>query len=247
MVIFGNEEADGIPGELDLPAAGHRAASPTPEPQPSGFHRFKLHNFTFPTGSWGTHRILRCCNLSSDRTVDVIGRVPDAADRNVRADRKRPPSPPEKSSVKQKRSSGSRNSKEAEAERSLSSATAAEEVAGTSMPWSLRTRSAACKSPPLYRYSNSVSWSPSPLAAEKSYPATDMRKGRSYGSEKGERRKFCVSLSRKEIEEDFWRMKGTKPPRRPKKRARIVQRLLNSLFPGSRLSEVTSVTYKVDD
>ncbi|RWW54423.1 hypothetical protein BHE74_00038992 [Ensete ventricosum] len=227
MVIFGNEEDDGIPGEPDLPAARHRAASPTPEPQPWGFHRFKLHNFSFPTGSWGTHRILRCCNLSSDRSVDVIGRVPDVADRNVRADKKRPPSPPEKSSVKQKRSSGSRNSKEAEAEMSLSSATAAAEVAATSMPWNLRTRSATCKYPPLCRYSNSVSGSPPPWAAEKSCPATDMRKGRSDGSEKGERRKFSISLSRKEIEEDFWRMMGTKPPRRPKKRLRIVQRLLN--------------------
>lgn len=36
--------------------------------------------------------------------------------------------------------------------------------------------------------------------------------------------KFFVSLSSKEKEEDFMAMKGCKPPQRPKKRAKLVQK-----------------------
>lgn len=43
--------------------------------------------------------------------------------------------------------------------------------------------------------------------------------------------KLYITLSSKEKEEDFLAMKGCKPPQRPKKRAKIIQRsLLVSLF-----------------
>lgn len=43
--------------------------------------------------------------------------------------------------------------------------------------------------------------------------------------------KLCITLSSKEKEEDFMAMKGCKPPQRPKKRAKIIQRsVLVSLF-----------------
>lgn len=45
--------------------------------------------------------------------------------------------------------------------------------------------------------------------------------------EKKERPKFSVSLSKQEIEEDFAAMVGTRPPRRPKKRSRTVQKQLD--------------------
>ncbi|KAG0500147.1 hypothetical protein HPP92_000219 [Vanilla planifolia] len=70
---------------------------------------------------------------------------------------------------------------------------------------------------------------------------------RSEIGEIGQRKKFFVSLSREEIEEDFYVFKGTKPCRRPKKRARIVERQLEALFPGLWLSEVTMDTYKLVD
>lgn len=38
--------------------------------------------------------------------------------------------------------------------------------------------------------------------------------------------KLYISLSNKEKEEDFLAMKGCKPPQRPKKRAKIIQRSL---------------------
>ncbi|KAH6802093.1 hypothetical protein C2S51_033539 [Perilla frutescens var. frutescens] len=63
--------------------------------------------------------------------------------------------------------------------------------------------------------------------------------------EKRERAKFSVPLSKRDIEEDFYAMVGHRPPRRPKKRARIVQKQLDTLFPGLWLTEVTPDMYKV--
>lgn len=65
--------------------------------------------------------------------------------------------------------------------------------------------------------------------------------------EKSGRRKFSIALSREEIEEDFLMTKGAKPPRRPKKRAKYVQRQLDALFPGILLAEVTADLYKTEE
>ncbi|KAL6529219.1 hypothetical protein OROGR_014842 [Orobanche gracilis] len=65
--------------------------------------------------------------------------------------------------------------------------------------------------------------------------------------EKRERPKFSVPLSKTEIENDFFGMVGRRPARRPKKRARIVQRQLDALFPGLWLKEVTHDMYKVSE
>ena len=49
-------------------------------------------------------------------------------------------------------------------------------------------------------------------------------------SEKNEKLKFSVSLLKAEIEEDYSIIIGKRPPRRPKKRPRIVQKKLNVSF-----------------
>ncbi|CAL9181306.1 unnamed protein product [Musa hybrid cultivar] len=250
MVIASGEEEDRLAETLERRKEEHRFGSSRPpkQPPPPRLSRSRLHNFTFPTGSWGSHRILRCCNLPPG---DASGSVNPAAV-------SRPPSPSEIFTSPPKLSTGFKGSKdgkgggweESEAERSISAAVAAAEAAGAARPWNLRTRRAACNAPSengQYQHPLSAFRSPSPLAAEKNCPVTEMMKRRSDGSEKRERRKFSSSLSREEIEHDFWVMKGTKPPRRPKKRPRIVQRQLDSLFPGLWLSEVTPETYKVDD
>ncbi|PKA63540.1 hypothetical protein AXF42_Ash005435 [Apostasia shenzhenica] len=69
---------------------------------------------------------------------------------------------------------------------------------------------------------------------------------RSDGGGMDQRPKFSISLSRKEIEEDFIAFTGKKPPRRPQRRPRNVQRQLDKLFPGSLLSDVTLTSYKVN-
>ncbi|PHT33388.1 hypothetical protein CQW23_25188 [Capsicum baccatum] len=62
----------------------------------------------------------------------------------------------------------------------------------------------------------------------------------------GEKRKsFSVTLNRKEIQEDFMEMVGHRPPRRPKKRAKFIQKNMDTLFPGLWLTEITPDLYKV--
>ncbi|KAL2235016.1 uncharacterized protein LOC105160775 [Sesamum indicum] len=65
--------------------------------------------------------------------------------------------------------------------------------------------------------------------------------------EKRERAKFSVSLCKRDIEEDFLAIVGHRLPRRPKKRAKIIQRQLDTLFPGVWLIEVTPDMYKVPE
>lgn len=88
-----------------------------------------------------------------------------------------------------------------------------EQSAATARPWNLRTRRAACKAPPSPKEEKEKS--------ENSGSAASKMK------EKRERPKFSVSLLREEIEEDFAAMVGTRPPRRPKKRPRYVQKELD--------------------
>ncbi|MQM17867.1 hypothetical protein Taro_050849 [Colocasia esculenta] len=57
--------------------------------------------------------------------------------------------------------------------------------------------------------------------------------------------RIYISLSRKEKEDDFLAMKGTKLPQRPKKRAKNVDKTLQYLFPGMWLSDLTRGRYEV--
>ncbi|KAG0480668.1 hypothetical protein HPP92_011206 [Vanilla planifolia] len=92
------------------------------------------------------------------------------------------------------------------------------------MPWTLRTRSAAQRA-----------------------PSERMARLMSEEVEKKEQRKFSISLSREEIEEDIFALTGSRPRRRPKKRARIVQRQLDAIFPGQWLSDITPESYSVTE
>ncbi|KAI4327153.1 hypothetical protein L6164_019649 [Bauhinia variegata] len=68
-----------------------------------------------------------------------------------------------------------------------------------------------------------------------------------HGTERKEKRKFWIALSREEIEEDIFAMTGSRPARRPKKRPKIVQKQVDSVFPGLWLVGVTADAYRVVD
>lgn len=91
-------------------------------------------------------------------------------------------------------------------------------------PWNLRTR--------RFRSSGNAP-SPQHQGSDKSRNNDSTANKSPSPEEKSEeekglgRAKFSVELTREEIEEDFLRMKGARPLRRPKKRARIVQRKLD--------------------
>ncbi|KAK6142975.1 hypothetical protein DH2020_023323 [Rehmannia glutinosa] len=69
------------------------------------------------------------------------------------------------------------------------------------------------------------------------------------GGEKKEKRKLSISvpLSKEEIEEDIFALTGSKPARRPKKRAKSIQKQLDSVFPGLWLVSITADSYKVSE
>ncbi|XAR68652.1 hypothetical protein NMG60_11003850 [Bertholletia excelsa] len=57
--------------------------------------------------------------------------------------------------------------------------------------------------------------------------------------------KLYITLSSKEKEEDFMAMKGCKPPQRPKKRAKTIQRILLLVSPGAWLTDMCQERYEV--
>ncbi|KAK7330798.1 hypothetical protein VNO77_24998 [Canavalia gladiata] len=66
-------------------------------------------------------------------------------------------------------------------------------------------------------------------------------------TEKKEKRKFWIALSREEIEEDIFIMTGSRPARRPRKRPKNVQKQMDSVFPGLWLVGITADAYRVAD
>ncbi|GAB2213803.1 hypothetical protein Droror1_Dr00018119 [Drosera rotundifolia] len=69
--------------------------------------------------------------------------------------------------------------------------------------------------------------------------------GGGCGGEVVEWPRIYISLSRKEKEDDFYAMKGTKLPHRPKKRSKAIDRALQYCFPGMWLSDLTRARYEV--
>ncbi|PIA33315.1 hypothetical protein AQUCO_04100025v1 [Aquilegia coerulea] len=133
-------------------------------------------------------------------------------------------------------------------------------VASAVRPWNLRTRRAACKAPietgggssklderqqqQQQNTSPQRNDNPSPKSLRLRELAATVA---NQGSEKKERRKFSISLTRGEIKEDFLRITGNNPCRRPKKRSKIIQKQLDNLFPALWLTEVTTDSYRVPD
>ncbi|WVZ69227.1 hypothetical protein U9M48_018045 [Paspalum notatum var. saurae] len=173
--------------------------SPLPSaPRPSS--RTRLHDFSFPTLSWGTHRLLRCSKNNGPASSPAPGAAPET-----------PPYP----------------GKEDEARGS------AQRAQG---PWNLRARRSATAAPT--RAAGSEDADEEAGAAERApAPAAEMKK----------KRAFSVALSKQEIVEDFAAIRGTRPPRRPKKRPRTVQRQLDLLCPGLCLADVTPGSYKIEE
>uniref|UniRef100_J3L316 DUF1639 family protein n=1 Tax=Oryza brachyantha TaxID=4533 RepID=J3L316_ORYBR len=104
--------------------------------------------------------------------------------------------------------------------------------AAAARPWNLRERKRRSSARGSTGASPTTSW-----AARRAEAA---RGG-------GERAPFAVALSSEEIEEDIYALTGGRPRRRPRKRPRVVQRQLDSLFPGLWLTEITADAYKVPD
>ncbi|XP_006305620.2 uncharacterized protein LOC17899285 [Capsella rubella] len=101
------------------------------------------------------------------------------------------------------------------------------DVVAAARPWNLRTRRAACSEPGDESPAKNV--------------GVEIGLKRSLVENDDEKLKFSIPLSREEIEQDFFIAFGKKPPRRPKKRPRLVQKKLNTIFPGLWLDEEVTI------
>ncbi|KAF2298708.1 hypothetical protein GH714_025624 [Hevea brasiliensis] len=114
-------------------------------------------------------------------------------------------------------------------------------------PWNLRTRRAACKAPLRMDEKRNID-SPKKILEIDSPRRNDTSLIKRQSMEPlKDRVKFSVPLSKEEIEQDFMEIARIRPPRRPKKRPRMVQKYLDSIFPGLWLTEVTPDSYKVPE
>ncbi|GAB4853569.1 hypothetical protein Ancab_017760 [Ancistrocladus abbreviatus] len=143
-------------------------------------------------------------------------------------------------------------------------------VAGVpeSRPWNLRTRRAACREPNVNNVGvtggggknlriDEAKHGLSPVRSEIIKSPMRLRNvgidnessggNAGGGGEKRPRAKFSVPLSRQEVEEDFMEMLGKRPPRKPRKRPKYVQKQLDALFPGLWLLEITADMYRVNE
>ncbi|KAG8382877.1 hypothetical protein BUALT_Bualt05G0125000 [Buddleja alternifolia] len=122
----------------------------------------------------------------------------------------------------------------------------------TNRPWNLRTRRAPSKTPVSVLFSGgggkglrvdvgrpNSGFAQTKVAAAAAAAAAMSNKlpiqrsgggGAAASGVKRERAKFSVPLSKKEIEEDFMAMVGHRPPRRPKKRARTIQKQIDVMW-----------------
>ncbi|KNA25506.1 hypothetical protein SOVF_006190 isoform A [Spinacia oleracea] len=200
-----------------------------------------LHNFSLPPRlNWGTQRLLRCAKLSNSNNPsssnDAVSdsAAATAADRKRRNALFRSPPPPsilrgevdnQIEVIREKIMLDLRSEVDKIHATYLSNSDFPPPRPPESRPWNLRTR----------RSPATVEVSPALMPADVCVSSGD-----------GGRAKFSVPLSRQEIEDDFVEMIGRRPPRKPKKRPRYVQKQLDTLFPGLWLSEISPDMYKVD-
>ncbi|PKU61985.1 uncharacterized protein LOC110111667 [Dendrobium catenatum] len=197
--------------------------------------------------SWGNHRLLRCDAVDGNEHI-VTGKHRSILPRDDR--RRLPPADApeiaignEESGLEELREKLLGHLREVagrmkvEVPRIDPSASGSPEAvrssaapAADAIPWNLRSKRASRNE-----------------AAQAQAPSTDrMIRLRHKDSEK-EPQKFSVSLTQEEIDEDVFALTGSRPRRRPKKRARIVQRQLDAIFPGLWLSEITPELYRVPE
>ncbi|KAJ7975141.1 DUF1639 family protein [Quillaja saponaria] len=226
-----------------------------------------LHNFSLPCLKWGNQLFLRCLKVPSDPTYpsslhrrssllqskldqfqakQIKSRTSNTSSQNPSHNSKRKSNTQKDfdNDVKEVREKLMVDLRVAEKKLNVSildEGGGQYETAANAKPWNLRTRRAACKAP--QDEAKKCDLGSSPIKGCEAV----LQKGHPVNMEKNERARFSISLSKEEVEEDFAAMVGTRPPRRPKKRPKIVQRQLDSLFPGLWLTDVTPELYEVPD
>ncbi|CAL9107516.1 unnamed protein product [Musa acuminata var. zebrina] len=230
------------------PVAGSAAAATTEATPARGETQDSLlHNLSFPIlKTWGSHRVLRCMSVNGKREIVAgTGRRSEASESPTRAQESDCGGDPGIEEVREKllvhlREAADRmrlvvplptkgRGGDAEQPPAPASEVSIDSDANSSKapavrPWNLRTRRRAARVPMGIERHLSA---PPPGAAEKRTVRL-----RSEAPERREWPRFSISLTREEIEEDIYAVTGCRARRRPRKRARVVQKQLDvSFFP----------------
>ncbi|KAF2315714.1 hypothetical protein GH714_040245 [Hevea brasiliensis] len=205
-----------------------------------------LHNFSLPCLKWGHQRVLRCVKVTDDPHLRSSSLIPNGLQpkpTNLDTPKNHKPIPIQENRISPdlRFNGGAKRLKVSpllEEERGNDDST---------KPWNLRTRRAACKAPLRIEEKRNID-SPRKTLDIDSPRRNDSSLVKRQSTEPvKERVKFSVPLSKEEIEQDFMEISRIRPPRRPKKRPRIVQKYLDSIFPGLWLTEVTPDSYEVPE
>ncbi|XP_039166834.1 proline-rich protein 2, partial [Eucalyptus grandis] len=130
----------------------------------------------------------------------------------------------------------------------------AEEAEAARRPWNLRPRRAANPPPLSSRNGEALhdAAGGAPGGDKENYAqqqlqpkSVRLRGLAGEGERKEKKRKFWISLSKEEIEEDIFIMTGSRPARRPRKRPKNEQKQLDIVFPGLWLVGLTPDAYRV--
>ncbi|XP_061337063.1 uncharacterized protein LOC133284099 [Gastrolobium bilobum] len=247
-------------------------APPPPPPPPPPVKSQPLHNFSLPFLKWGAsgknhtnsnhHRCRRPPVLSdhaSEPESDLDSRPHRVGSRTARNRFTLPSfsnkqhSPPERGV-----SNDETGEREREAEHVAEAAEAEETV---QKPWNLRPRKPAHAKGTVEigtgasRNNNNNNSGELQEAVHHhnggENPAPKSLRLRGFAetqcTERKEKRKFWIALSREEIEEDIFVMTGSRPARRPRKRPKNVQKQMDCVFPGLWLVGITADAYRVAD
>lgn len=204
----------------------------------SGSERGKpLHNFMLPCLKWGTQRHLKCMKIPSDEGSPSRNNATESEKKRSKISEQRFTGDEGIGAVREKlmldlkteadrmkdailRKEKENNGGDEDEVEVVASAAAARE-----RTWNLRTRKGV----------GGGESGKGLLKIDEKKPNVSpsaLRNGNSGVKLKGdgdsnEKVKFSLTLTKKEIEEDFMKMVGHRPPRRPKKRPRNVQRQMD--------------------
>ncbi|KAK8640116.1 hypothetical protein V6N13_138478 [Hibiscus sabdariffa] len=198
-----------------------------------------LHNFNFPFLKWGTHggggssnaSADHCRSPESDSDHDRL-RPTRVGSRSTRIHRLSFPPPPRPiKQIPREQQQQQQQEEESLKPRGNEAEEDEDEEETVQRPWNLRPRKVAAET--------SVAEKTSETAAPKSMRLRGLAEN-GGATEKKEKRKFWIALSKEEIEEDIFVITGSRPARRPKKRPRNIQKQLDSVFPGLWLVGMTA-------
>ncbi|XP_010487745.1 PREDICTED: uncharacterized protein LOC104765689 [Camelina sativa] len=222
----------------------------------------RLHNFTLPYLRWGQQRFLRCVKLPPHhhhhRSSPSSSSPPDhhrTRSNNAGGEELTLDLLYDAGNNKPKQLSSVLGNVGGDERNNTNGSGDVVAVSVAARPWNLRTRRAACNEPGDESTRIIESSSSSSLLLRRHEIGGGVKRGGGSSEDHihgdgdlHNKVKFSVSLLREEIEQDFSALIGKKPPRRPKKRPRLVQKQINNLLPGLWLGEeVTADSYDVPE